>query len=180
VTPSVQPAVPSAIRAGDTVRFTRGFADFPAADSWTARFSVAGASKAGVDGSASGNDFLFELTPAITAGLLPGTYAYQITATKAGARYTAEVGTLTIEPDIQASTAGALQHQDERELAMLNQELLARAQSDHTEYTIGDRSLKRETLESLRQWRNELRARIAQRRRGKLGMAAVHFTKAGA
>jgi hypothetical protein len=179
VAPSVPTVVPSSFRAGDTVRFTRGYADFPAGDGWTAKLTLAGPSKVSVDASASGNDFSFTLTAAQTANLLPGTYTLQVTAALSGARYTAESAVVTVEADVQAATAGALEHQDEKELRLLNAELLARAENDHTEYAIDGRSLKRESLESLRAWRDTLRERIAQRRRGTVRMAAVRFPARG-
>lgn len=164
--PSIPTVVPSEIRAGDTVRFTRQYADYPVGESWVARFTLSGPGKAGCDATTSGSDFLFALAPADTKELAPGTYQYAITVTLAGARYTAQEGVLAVLADLTTSTVGTLETQDEQELRALNAEILARAQSDHTEYTIGDRSLKREPLPELLAWRNRLRARIAQRRNG--------------
>lgn len=177
--PSIPSVVPSVIRAGDTVRFTRQYGDFPVADGWALRFTIAGASKKGVDATTSGSDFLVTLAAADTVGLAPGTYAYALTATLFGARYTAEEGVLTVQPNVEAATAGALQSHDERTLALLEAELEARAASDHTEYAVDGRSLKRETIETLTAWANRLRSRIARRKRGKLPMVSVVFTRPG-
>lgn len=177
--PSIPSVVPSQIRAGDTVRFTRNYGDYPVADGWTLRFSLAGASKKGVDATTSGADFLITLAIADTAGLLPGTYTYALHATLSGARYTAEEGVLEVKADVANATAGALQSHDERTLALLEAELEARAQSDHTEYAIEGRSLKREPIETLNAWADRLRSRIARRKRGKLAMASVEFTRPG-
>jgi hypothetical protein len=176
VAPSVPIVAPTEIRAGDTVQFTRAYGDFPPADGWTLSYTLNGQSKARVDATTSGGGYLFTVPATKTAQLLPGTYRYVITASLAGARHTVEEGAVRLAADPVESTAGAQEHQDEKELRLIDLELLARAQSDHTEYSIGDRSLKRESLESLRTWRTQLRARIARRRRGgRLGMVAVTF-----
>lgn len=175
-TPSV---VPSQIRAGDTVRFTRAYPDFPAGDGWVATCTLAGEGKLATEATASGNDFLFAFAPADTAGLAPGTYRYAITALLSGARYTVEEGWLEVTPDVAVATAGALQSHDEKVLRLLEAELEARAASDHTEYSIDGRSLKRETIETLTAWANRMRARIARKKRGSLPMVAVTFTRPG-
>lgn len=177
--PSIPSVVPSEFRAGDTVRFTRQFGDYPVADSWAAKLTISGASKASVDGTTSGSEFLFTLTAVLTAQLQPGTYTYAITVTLAGARYTVEEGVLAVRPDVQASTAGSLQSHDEKVLALLEAELEARAASDHTEYQVDGRSLKRESIETLTAWANKVRGRIARRKRGRVPMTAVIFTRPG-
>ena len=59
-------------------------------------------------------------------------------------------------------------------------EIRARAASDHTEYTVGDRSLKRESLVELRRWASQLRSRIARRKNGgRVPMVSVSFTRRG-
>lgn len=179
--PTIPTAVPSVIRAGDTVRFTRNFGDFPVADGWALRLTVAGASKDGVAATTSGSDYLFTLSAALTGQLQPGTYRYAITATLADARYTAEEGVLTVQADVQTATAGALRSHDEQVLELLEAELLARASSDHTEYAVEGRSLKRESITDLTAWADRLRGRIARRRRGgAISSIAVSFPRVDA
>lgn len=178
--PSVPTTPPTEIRAGDTVRFLVGFADFPAGDGWALTYTLNGAGKVAAEGVASGNDFDFTVAAADTIGLAAGTYQWVIQAVLSGAKYTAAAGVVTVKPNVTAAAAGALQSQDERELAALNAEILARASSDHTEYSIGDRALKREPLPELIAWRDRLRARIARRRRGGgLGTVAAYFPARG-
>lgn len=177
--PSIPSVVPEVIRAGDTVRFTRNYGDFPVADGWALRFTLAGASKKGVDATTSGADFLVTLTAADTQDLQPGTYTCALHASLSGARYTAEEWVLEVKPNVEQATAGALQSHDERTLALIEAELEARAASDHTEYTVDGRSLKREAIETLTAWAAKLRGRIARRKRGRLPMIAVTFTRPG-
>lgn len=179
--PSIPTCVPSQIRAGDTVRFTRNYSDYPVGDGWTLKFSLAGPGKIGVDGTTSGADALFTLPAAKTADLAPGTYRFAIVASLDGARYTAEEGVCTVLADVTTASAGALRSHDEQVLELLEAELLARAGSDHTEYSVDGRSLKREDITVLTAWADKLRSRIARRRNGgRLGMVAVQFTKTGA
>lgn len=173
VTPT-QPV--TSFRAGDTVRFTFAHPDYPVSEGWVLQYTLQGPSKLSVTATAGTSDWTVALTPTQSQALLPGTYQYQLSATLSGARYTLAVGTVSVLPDLVAAAAGSLQAQDERELAMLNAEILARASSDHTEYSIDGRALKRESLVELREWRDQLRARIARRRRGgRLATASAVF-----
>lgn len=178
--PSIPTVVPSTIRAGDTVRFTRSYADYPVADGWTLRCTLAGAGRAAVDGTTSGSEALFTFAATLTADLAPGTYRGVITASLSGARYTVEEWTVAITADVPTASAGALRSHDEQVLELLEAELLARASSDHTEYAVEGRSLKRESITDLNAWADRLRARLARKRRGTLRMAAAQFQKPGA
>lgn len=177
--PTIPTVVPSAFRAGDTVQFTRAYTDFPLADGWAFTCTLSGEGKLAVTHTASGSDALFTLAAADTASLPPGTYRVAITAALSGARYTAEETQLTVQADIAAATAGSLRSHDEQVLQALEAEILARASSDHTEYAVDGRSLKRESLEFLTAWAQRLRARIARKRAGRLLMISSHFTRAG-
>lgn len=178
--PTVQPVVPSEFRAGDTVRFTRVYADYPTADGWTVVFTLAGPGRASATAAVSNGAYDFTLAIAKTTDLPKGTYTWAITATLAGARYTVETGVINVLADVASAAAGTLQDEDEAVLALLTAEIRARAASDHTEYTVGDRSLKRESLVELRRWASQLRSRIARRKAGgRVPMVAVNFTRRG-
>lgn len=179
--PTIPTVPPTAFRAGDTVKFTVDHADYSASDSWVIAFTVNGPSKAAASSVVSvGTRSTVTLAAAATAQLTPGTYAWTLVATKSGERYTIAGGVVSVLPDTSAAAAGSLQSNDERELAYLNAEIQARLQSDHTEYTVDGRSLKREPLAELMEWRDMLRARIARRRRGGgLATVAVQFPVVG-
>jgi len=148
------------------VRFRFADPDYPVSEGWVLLYTLQGASKITVTADAGTTDWTVVLTPTQTQALLPGTYQYQLSVSLAGARYTVATGALAVLPDLVAAASGSLQSQDERELALLNAEIAARAAGDHTEYTIDGLSLRRESLVELREWRDQLRARIARRRRG--------------
>lgn len=138
--------------------------DFSSGDGWTLAFTINGPVKATGTVVTSGTSSIITLTAANSATLTRGTYAWQLTATLAAARYTAAEGRVTVLANVAA--AATLQSQDELELSYITAEIAARLQSDHTEYTIGDRQLKRESLVELQEMRDILRARINRRRRG--------------
>lgn len=176
--PTVPTICPTELVAGDTHVWTRVYPDFPVGDGWTFAYTLSGPSKGTASVSTASGLATFTLSSAVTAVLLPGTYRFLVTATLSGARYAAESGIITVTPDIVNAAAGTLLHQDDRELALLNTAIEARATSDHTGYTIDGRSLDREPLPELLAWRDKLRARIARRRRGrKVGTIGVHFTR---
>lgn len=179
--PTIPTAPPTKFRAGDTVKFTVSPAEFPVGDGWTVSYTVNGVKKATANASESAGKYLVTLSATETTALDPGTYLWTLRATKGGETYTVDHGSLTVMPNVTSAAAGALQSQDEKELAYLNAEIEARAQSDHTEYSIDGRSLKRESIVDLMEWRDKLRARIArQRRGGALATVAVQFPSGGA
>lgn len=178
--PIVPSTVPTEIRAGDTVRFTQAPADYPTGEGWTLTYTLSGASKLAVAGVVAAGLYDFTLTAANTQGLVPGTYRWVLRAELSGAKYTVATGELAVLPSVADAAAGALVSADERELALLNAEIEARAGDDTTELTIGDRQLKREPLPELLAWRDGLRAKIARRRNGgRLAKMQTVFTGRG-
>lgn len=179
--PTIPSSPPAVFRAGDTVKFTASPSEYPVGDGWTVTYTVNGVKKQSATASESGGKYLVTISATNSALLDAGTYLWTLTASKGGETYTIAHGSLTVLPNVSAAAAGALQSQDEKELAYLNAEIEARAQSDHTEYTVNGRSLKRESIVDLMEWRDKLRARIArQRRGGALATVAVQFPSGGA
>src|SRR5262245_54044335 len=92
-------AVPASFVAGDTVRFTLGFTDYPA-PTWDPTFYLENAdgrlSKAASD---SGVDHAFTLSAAETAALAPGRYKWSIRVTDGSVTETIESGWLEVEID---------------------------------------------------------------------------------
>lgn len=179
--PDVPSTPPSEVRAGDTVKFTVVSADYPLDDGWTLAYTINGPVKVAGAVSGTGAQRTVTVGSSLTSTLTPGTYTWLLRVTKSGETFTIGSGKLTVLPDVAAATAGSLTSKAEQTLALVEAELLARAASDHTEYTVEGRSLKRESLTDLREWRDSLRAEIARARRGgRMGMVSVHFTGTGA
>jgi hypothetical protein len=176
-------APPSQFPTNSTVAFTVSQGDYPAADGWTVKWGLAGASAASVTATASGTDWLVTLTVAANT-LTPGLYTWVLWAEK-GAGPTLEKheisrGTTTVLTDPFAASANSQQLTDERELALLDAAIAARLSGDVAEYSIGDRSLKKIPLEELLKWRNTVRSRMARRARGgAFGQVKVSFPAFG-
>src|SRR6185437_291432 len=104
----VQCGEPQYIRAGDTLKWTRSFCDYSAADGWTLayRFMSAGAKfdiDAAQDGDGAG--FAVDVDAATSADYTAGVYRWIGRVSKDGEVYTVAEGTVTVLADI--ADAGA-------------------------------------------------------------------------
>ena len=98
------PALPSTLRAGDTLADTFSLSDYPA-PTWVLTFTlINSAAKQTVTCSASGTDHAMAVTAATTAGWAAGTYSWSAHATSGAARYTVNTGTVEVLPDLAAAT----------------------------------------------------------------------------
>jgi hypothetical protein len=98
---------PAFLQAGDTVRWKRALADYPASDGWTLKYRFINENgKFDVISTPDGDDHLVHLTAATTANYKPGDYAWQAYVTKAAERYTVGTGRLTIRPNLAAMPLG--------------------------------------------------------------------------
>lgn len=101
--------VPSSFTAGDTVRFSLGYSDYPAPD-WTLGFTIRSAANGPltVPATADGTDHAIALTHAQTLALLPGWYVWAAIATETatGDVATAEQGTLQVKANPATGATG--------------------------------------------------------------------------
>ncbi|MEO8804648.1 MAG: hypothetical protein ABI433_01085 [Burkholderiaceae bacterium] len=150
---------------------------------------------AGLDvvGTPRGTGWSFTLTTAQSAamnvGATPQTWYWQASATKAGARVTAGDGSLYVKPNLAGLTAGSSLFDGtspaEKILAAIEAEITARATGGMTlEYTIGNRSLKKEPIGALLALRTSYKLIVSRERRGQQianglgnpGRVGVRFT----
>lgn len=101
-------SVPTRLIAGDSYTITLSLADYPASAGWALSLAIAGVSVDTWTSAASGDAHVLTLPAAETAALGAGTYQYRVRATNAGVVETLETGTLAVEADIGAATAGEL------------------------------------------------------------------------
>lgn len=132
---------------------------------------------AGVDliGASDGSTWLFILTGAQTAafntGLGTAVWYWQAQALFGAQRITVGRGVLRVKPNLAllhptATFDGA--SQAEKNLLAIESEIQARITGGATlEYTIGQRSLKREPIEALMALRTQWRRIVANERRGR-------------
>ena len=99
---------PAELRAGDTWKWTRTLADYPAS-AWTLKYRFKSPT-AGfeITASASGDDYSVTVTAATTAAYAAGTYTW-IAWVEGGTseKYTVDTGVVTIDADYRSGTATA-------------------------------------------------------------------------
>lgn len=155
---------PKIFTQGDTVKFDVPATSDATSATHTLSCALRGASVLTVSGTASGNGWTVTLTSTQTAALTAGSYSYSIAASKTGERFTIESGTLIVEADVSVQIAGYDgRSQAEKDLAAVQAEIRARAGNGATlEYSIGNRSLKRESISALVALESKLRADVAR------------------
>jgi len=99
--PTIEPVF---ITAGDTVRWTRSFSDYSNSQ-YTLSYAFqkeGGDGQITFDASASGNNFLVNLAPGVTAGYTAGRYLGQGYVSKSGERYKVWEGPLEVGENFAA------------------------------------------------------------------------------
>lgn len=156
---------PLSVRAGDTWKWTRTLADYPAS-SWTLKYRFKNAAGGfEVTASASGDDYSVTVAAATTAGYAAGSYTW-IAWVEGGSseKYTVDQGTLTVGQDYRGSTAAAAlddRSHARKVLAAIEAVIESRASKDQEEYTINGRSLKRTSIGDLLKLRQKYQAAVA-------------------
>lgn len=99
------PALPSTLRAGDTLADTFSLGDYPAT-SWVLSFTLINATaKVTINCGASGDDHALSVAAATTAGYAPGAYSWVAHVTGPGsARYTLSSGSVEVLPNMAAAS----------------------------------------------------------------------------
>lgn len=97
---------PSSLRAGDTWKWTRTLADYPAG-TWTLKYSFKNAtSYFEIVAGTSGTDHSVSVAAATTAAYVAGSYTWMAWVEGGTSeKYTVDTGTLEVDPDYRASTA---------------------------------------------------------------------------
>jgi hypothetical protein len=154
--------IPSIIIAGDSaqwrdVAFQDGLGNVVSSVDYTLTYSFRGPrSPLNLAGTPQGSGWQFNLSTTDSAALNAGksveTWYWQATAAKTGARLTAGEGTLAVRANLPAMTTAGFdgRSQAEKDLAAVRSEISARINNGASiEYTIGNRSLKREPMTAL-------------------------------
>ncbi len=156
-TPTIEP---SSVNAGDTWRWTRSLADYPASAGWALSYTLINASaKITVNASASGDDHAVTVAAATTSGYAAGTYDWRARVSRAGEVYTVGEGRLTVRNAFSAATFDARTHA-RKTLDAIEAVIEGRASSSTAEYTIAGRSLKHIPMADLLALRDKYRAEV--------------------
>lgn len=172
-------SMPDTFSAGSTVKYSRSFADYPAADGWALKVHLAGKTKLTVVATVEGGQFQVVMEAAETVALAPGTYRWVERVFRGEEVYDAARGVTTVTIDLETAEDGAAQSWAERTLEIVEARLERRLPKDLESYQIGNRAVVNIPALQLFKIRSVLRAMVAQERNpGRLGPAVhVRFTR---
>jgi len=152
---------PLTIAAGDTVKWTKALASYPASDGWVLGYQfVSAGHNFAVATSASVDDHLAVISAAESAVIPPGSYDWRARVTKAGEVFTVASGRTTVAPAFGANLDARTQAR--RQLEAIEATLEGRASSATAEYEIAGRKLKYIAIPELLVLRDRLRADVAR------------------
>jgi len=153
------------LTAGDTLNFTAVVSDYPATGGWTLKYHLAprvSGSVIDITATASGSDYLVQVSSSTTGGWAAGYYTWSAYVEKAGERYTVSRGQLEIRAASASMAAGVDNRTHARKvLDAIRAVIENRATLDQQEYTIGNRSLKRMTGDELQRLEKSYATRVA-------------------
>lgn len=158
---------PSEHIAGDTLRVTRSYSDYPAG-TWTA--TLYGENRDGTfsqAATASGTDHLFTIPAATTAALKPGRYRINVRVTDGSVVETAE-SDIWMDIAIDPAAAGTrdVRSWARRTLDAIEATLEGRATDGQQAMSVNGRSLSRIPIPELLQMRDKLRAEVRTEEQG--------------
>lgn len=159
--PTTEPAV---LNVGDTWKWTKTLANYPASD-WTLTYTFK--SSAGgftFDASADGDAYSITVAKDATAGYSAGFYSWVASVTDGSERYIVDSGTCTLNPDYLAGTATAAydgRTHARKVLDAIEAVIEGRATVDQQEYEIAGRRLKRMAIAELLKLRQHYKAEVA-------------------
>lgn len=169
---------PTIFSAGETVKFRRSFADFPASEGWSYSFHMNGATATlHRDGIANGQAFTVTINP--SDALPEGAYRYIERIAKDGEVHTVGSGVVEVELDLATAPAGATLTHAERTLQVIEKVIEGRLPVDLQQYTIAGRVVTKIPIEQLLRMRGTYKAIVwRQHNPGKLGeVAEVTFSE---
>lgn len=159
---SIPDIEPTSVIAGDTVRWRRVLADYPASQGWTLAYALLNsAGKVTFIAAADGDAHSVNVPAATTANWMPGDYAWRAQVSKAGDVFTVGEGRMTIRPSFSAATLET-RSAARRALEAVQAYLADPNNLAASQYEIAGRSLRRHTLAEL--WAHRDRLSIEVRR----------------
>lgn len=154
---------PTSIVAGDTAKWLKTLADYPASAGWVLDYTLINATgKITITTTAQGDDHLVNTAATTTATWTAGTYDWRAKVTKAGEVYTVGSGRITIAPSFEAAATLDSRSSSRVMLDAVEAVMLKTASSNVQEYEIAGRRLKHYSMGELLQLRDRLRGEVAR------------------
>lgn len=162
---------PNSIIPGDTVKWTRTFADFPPSAGWALNYELLNAQhRYEIAATADGHAHRVVVSAQTTQGYEPGSYDWRARVTNAEEVYTVATGRLTVTPSFGSATD--IRSHARCTLQAIEAVLEGRATSATAEYEINGRRLKYIPLIELHALRTKYQREVAAEE-GKSGPRGV-------
>lgn len=161
--------IPQQFVAGDTIKWSDSAFDGKGSPDYTLTYALRGESSLDVVGTAAAGGWDVTITASQSNELPAGDYAWHAYVTSGLNRFTVGSGVVKVLPNIAKQGAGFdVRTQIEKDLAAVEDEIRARATGSMTiEYSIGNRSLKKESISRLLELRSALRIDLAREKQAK-------------
>lgn len=160
MTAPIKTTEPALIFAGDTARWLKSLADYPASAGWVLAYALVSAGQRySFAATAQGDDHLVNVAAATTAAFVAGGYEYRGSVSKAGDVFTVSAGRITISPAF--GVAVDARSPARRTLEAIEATLEGRASSATAEYQIAGRQMKYIPIPELLQLRDRYRLDVA-------------------
>ena len=176
-TPTTEPA---RIIAGDTSKWLKTLADYPASAGWALVYTLINATaKITITATAQGDDHLATASAATTGAWVAGTYTWRAQVSKAGEVYTVGTGQIVVEPSFGVATLDS-RTPSKVMLDAVEAVMLKTASSNVQEYEIAGRRLKHYSMGELLKLRDTLRGEVAREQAITAAANAAPGTSGGA
>lgn len=170
--------IPTEIRAGDTLSFTRTLSDYPASAGWSLSYVLINASgKITLSSTPDADVHSFTVAAGDTASYSPGDYKFVSFIIKNTTRHTVDQGSVTILPDLISETVMDGRSHAEICLANIETVLAGKATADNYSYSIAGRSLSKYSWEELIAARNYYRVEVGKEKRKASGKTQTNLIK---
>ena len=153
---------PTTANAGDTWRWNRTLADYPASAGWALSYTlINAAAKVTINATASGDDHAVTVSAATTAGYAAGSYDWRARVSRSGEVYTVGEGRITVRNAFSGATFDARSHA-RKTLEAIEATIEGRASSATLEYEIAGRRMKDIPAAELLTLRDKDRGEVAR------------------
>ena len=169
---------PTEIIAGDTLRWNKALADYPADDSWVLKYSLRGPSVIDITATASGATHAVSVAVTVTANYIAGDYTWVAKVTKATEAYTVGSGRTTVTQDVSA-ISGNVDLRSDAQIAYDNAMTIWQSVKLHGSYSIAGRTYTSrhmtEIIQLVEKCKRDLMAERMQEQYEKTGINPRHI-----
>ena len=152
---------PSQITAGDTLKWTRSLADYPASAGWTLQYTLVSTTAAySITATASGDDYAITVPASTTTAWAAGRYALTEYVTDGTERYTLATSTVMIAANLAAALAGIDNRTHARKVLDSIEAWLETRAPVAGEIQLGERRIRQYDLADLLALRDRYRAEV--------------------